>query len=420
MKKILSFTLALLIVFSLASCGGSAVTCDAHKDYDGDGYYCDICGAIYICPDHVDEDEDGACDTCAAAYECDGHADANKDGVCDKCKAPFTCPGHKDVNGVGKCDICNAKFICDHVDADGNLKCDKCLAAFTCANHKDANADGFCDFCLGALECGPDSHRDVDGNSLCDICGTAYACSGYIDADGDSECDECGAIKTLHGKPGKADSIAAFMYAYANSAPTKVVSETVRTIGRGTSSYTLVTNSSLFAGTIAGKAAAVYEQSGQELNDIESGAGETEESVFKSVNYKKEFLQDKGVRETKDGKSGNWSARGTNFAPTKGSIALRITEETVKDLKFTITDTKHVMEFKVTKANVASVFGVSAEGNDMTDTNASDVSVVITSNGTTIESVVISYTVSATKDIPYRSVVISTDYEYSVQVFSIN
>ena len=101
-------------------------------------------------------------------------------------------------------------------------------------------------------------------------------------------------------------------------------------------------------------------------------------------------------------------------------MALRITEETIKDVKFTITETKHVMEFKVTKANIAGVFGINVEGNDMTDTNASDISVVITSNGTTIESVVISYTVSATKDIPYRSVVISTNYEYSVQVFSIN
>ncbi len=409
------------MLFSLASCGGSAVTCEAHKDYDGDGYYCDICGAIYVCPDHADEDEDGACDTCAAEYECDGHADANKDGACDKCRAPYTCPGHKDVNGVGKCDICNAKFVCNHVDVDGNLKCDECLAVFTCVSHKDFDADGFCDFCLGALECGPDSHRDVDGNSLCDICGSAYSCFGYIDADGDSECDECGAIKTLHGKPAKSDSVAAFMYAYANSAPTKVVTETVRTVGRGSNYYTLTATASLYAGTIAGKAAAIYEESSQKLRDVEAGAGETEESVFETVELKKEFIQGKGLRETKNGKAGNWSSRGANFAPTKGSIALSITEEKIKDVKFTITETKHVMEFKVAKANISSVFG---ENKIVDSTNAvsgvSDVSVVLTSNGTTITSVVITYSVSSSGNVPYQSVVISASYDYSVQVFSID
>ena len=418
MKKILSFILILTFALSFASCG-STVTCEAHKDYDGDGYYCDICGAIYICPDHADADEDGACDTCGAAYECEGHADANKDGVCDRCKAPYTCPGHKDVNGVGKCDICNAKFICSHVDADGNGKCDKCLAAFTCANHKDFNADGFCDFCLGALDCGEDAHRDVDGNSLCDICGEPYACPGYIDADGDSECDECGAVQTLHGKTGKPDSVAAFMYAYANSAPTKVLTETVRTVGRGTDSYTLTSTSSLFAGTIGGKSAAVYEETSQQLRAVEDGAGETEESVFETVEFKKEFIQDKGVRETSNGRTGMWNSRGTNFAPTKGSIALAITEGTIKDVKFTITDTQHVMEFKVAKANISKVFGVTADGKDVIEAST-DVSVVLTSNGTTVTSVVISYVVQATKDIPYQSVVIEATYDYAVQVFSIN
>lgn len=417
MKKILSFTLALLCVFSLASCG-SENTCEAHKDFDGDGYYCDLCGAIYICPDHADADEDGACDTCGSAYECEGHQDANKDGKCDRCKAPYTCPGHKDINGVGKCDICNAKFICDHLDADGNGKCDKCLSTFACANHKDYDADGFCDFCLGMLECGPDSHRDVDANSLCDICGEPYACPGYIDADSDSECDECGAVELSHGKVSKPDSVVAFMRAYANSAPTKITSETLRTVGRGSSYYTLSIYSTLLSGTIAGKSAAVYEETKQQLRDVESGSGETEESVFEVVETKKEFLQGKGLRETKNGKAGNWKEKGTNFAPTKGSIALNITEETVKDVKFTITENKHVMEFKVSKANHAKVFG-QTDGVANVDATA-DVSVVLVSNGTTITSVVITYTVAQSKDIPYQSVVIETEYDYSVQVFSIN
>ena len=415
MKKILSLILALTCVFSLISCGES--TCEAHKDFDGDGYYCDICGAIFSCPDHVDADDDGACDTCGAAYECVGHADANFDGKCDRCKAPYVCPGHKDVNGVGRCDVCNAKFVCSHEDERGDGKCDKCLAPFTCANHKDYDIDGTCDLCKGAIDCGEDGHRDLDSNSICDICNQPYACSGFMDADADGTCDECGADELTHSKVLKPDSVAAFMYAYANSAPTKVTTKTVRTVGRG-DSYTLTSSSTLLAGTIAGKSAAIYEETYQQLRDVESGSGNTEISVFETVEVKKEFVQGPGVRTTTNGKAGPWNKREASFVPTKGSIALRITEETIKDVKFTVDGKFNIMEFSVSKANLRAVFGTT---DDIPNLDASgDVSVILTSNGSTISSVVIAYTVSATSGTPFQSVVIEANYEYSVQIFSID
>ena len=416
MKKIFVVVLVLSFVLPLVSCFGSS-TCEVHKDRNGDGYYCDECGAIFVCPSHFDEDEDGRCDTCEAPYECPGHADVNKDGLCDRCKAEFSCLRHVDVNGVGRCDNCKAKFICDHEDEGQDGKCDKCRAPFTCTNHKDYDADGFCNLCKGMLECGDGAHRDVDANAVCDICGDPYLCAGYIDVDTDGECDECGATKAVHSKSVKADSVVAFMRAYANSCPTKVVTETVRTIGRP-NSYTLVTRTSLLAGTIAGKAATVYEEVYQTLNDVESGSGVTEQSVFKTVEFKKEYIEGKGMRKTQDGKVGPWNPREKNFAPTKGSIALAITEETIKDVSFTIKDNVHVMEFKVAKANFASVFGA-VDGVANVDAT-SDVSVVLTSNGVTITSVLITYTVAATSAIPYQTVVISANYDYAVQVFSID
>lgn len=416
MKKILVLVLVLSFVLPLVSCFGSS-TCEVHKDRDGDGYYCDECGAIFACPNHVDEDENGRCDSCEAPYECPGHADVNKDGLCDRCRAEFSCTRHIDVNGAGRCDNCKAKFICNHEDEGKDGKCDLCKAPFTCTNHKDYDADGFCNLCKGMLECGEGAHRDVDANAVCDICGDPYVCSGYLDADNDGECNECGAREDVHNKSVKPDSVVAFMRAYANSCPTKVVTETVRTVGRP-DSYTLTSKTTLLSGTIAGKDAAVYEEVYQELRDVDSGAGEIVQGVFKTVETKREYIQGKGMRKTQDGKVGPWNPRETNFAPTKGSIALAITEDTIKDVSFSTENNAYVMSFKVAKANFASVFGA-VDGVANVDAS-SDVSVVLTSNGVAITSVLITYTVSATSAVPYQSVVIKATYDYSVQVFSIN
>ena len=323
MKKLLSLLLIIVIcVFSIASCGKKK-TCEIHKDYDGN-MYCDLCGAIYVCPDHADADANGACDTCGAAYVCSGHADANKDRMCDKCKAPYRCPGHKDTAADGKCDICSAMFVCEHVDENSDQVCDKCRAYFNCASHQDLNADGYCDFCEAEYVC--TDHRDTDANSICDTCGVSYTCPGHIDADEDGRCDECSAFGSALNEVNPR-TVAAFIRAYSNSLPTKIVTETTRTVGTGKDSYVLTSGSTLVSGNIAGKTAAVYEESYQELRDVDSAAGETVESVFKTVTLKKEFLQGKGVRTTTDGVKGGWSARETNFAPTKGSIALAIKED---------------------------------------------------------------------------------------------
>ena len=98
--------------------------------------------------------------------------------------------------------------------------------------------------------------------------------------------------------------------------------------------------------------------------------------------------------------------------------ALSITAETIKDVVFSTSGNNYVMEFKVAKGNCAKVFGTT-NGSANVDAT-SDVTVVLVSNGTTITSVTISYSVAPSGDIPSQSVVIGTKYDYSVQIFSIN
>lgn len=419
MKKLISLTLAILCVFSLASClgGSSENTCTAHKDADGN-MYCDTCNAIYICPDHKDANEDKSCDTCGAPYACSGHADANKDGKCDKCKASYTCPGHEDSTGSGQCDICNAKFVCEHVDANNDGSCDKCKAYFTCATHQDNNADGKCDFCKGKFVC--NSHKDANSDAACDVCGKSYACPGHIDADEDGACDECGAFGSALNSVSP-ESVAAFVRAYQNSLPTKVTTSTSRTVGNSGAAYTLNTSSVLVTGTVSGNAASIYESVYFKLRDVESGSGNTVMSVYQPVKQKLEFIAGKGVRETiDDGLPSGWNPRKTNFAPTKGSIALEINENNIKVNKFTIEAEKnlHVMEFTVSKANVETVFGMNGAVPNVDAT--SDVNVVLTGNGATITSVVITYTVAGTKDVPVQNVKIEVNYDYSIQNITID
>ena len=411
MKKLLSLFLAIIFVFSFASCSETEA-CERHIDTDGN-MYCDFCLAIFICS-HADVQGDGACDLCACPYVCPGHQDANVDGICDRCQAEYTCPGHLDENSDGKCEVCNAEFACIHKDADGDGKCDSCLSYFTCPSHQDLNSDGVCDFCAYAYVCV--EHKDADGNAFCDICDAPYSCIGHIDANGDGRCDECGAFGNALDKVNP-ESVGAFVRYYQNSTPTRVHSETVRTVGTGSDSYTLQSTADLWVGTIAKNAASIYEESYVELRNVEDAAGEIVESVFKRTTYKKEFLQGNGVRETVDGKKGSWSSKGVNFAPTKGSIAIDIREDLVKDVTFTSAENMYTMEFSVSKANVRTVFGMNGATPNVDATG--DVKVVLTSDGATITSIVMQYTVAAAGSIPEQTVKIVTEYEYSVQNITI-
>ncbi|MBQ7398392.1 MAG: hypothetical protein IJW09_06195, partial [Clostridia bacterium] len=92
LKKILSFTLALLIVGSMVACKDKTPDepkdpeppCTTHEDANTD-YKCDKCGAELekpACTQHEDADTDYKCDKCGAELEkpaCTQHEDADTD-----------------------------------------------------------------------------------------------------------------------------------------------------------------------------------------------------------------------------------------------------------------------------------------------------------------------------------------------------
>ena len=141
-----------------------------------------------------------------------------------------------------------------------------------------------------------------------------------------------------------------------------------------------------------------------------------EEGIYEmNRNYSDSF-----ANVTEDGVVGAWNSRETNFAPTIGSIAIAISEDLINVRKFTINDetNTHVMEFTVPKANAGEVFGMNGALPNVD--SASDVNVVLTSNGATIISVVIRYSVAVSKDVPeQQTVVIEANYGYSIQNITI-
>ena len=114
LKRILTFVLALTLVFALFACGQTEDTpggeCQTHVDKNADGI-CDTCKKEIKkddggdeCVQHVDENEDGYCDVCD---ECYPHIDDDDDNYCDYCGA---CIKHTDEDEDGICDDCEEEI----------------------------------------------------------------------------------------------------------------------------------------------------------------------------------------------------------------------------------------------------------------------------------------------------------------------
>lgn len=257
-----------------------------------------------------------------------------------------------------------------------------------------------------------EKHTDADGNGICDTCQTEFTCPAPADANEDAICDECGAPYT---PPAPAEgtveaAIATLIRCYENSAPTRVDIETVRVVG--TDAYTLDGVYTLVTGTFAGKIATIYHAKYEELRTIAEGVDDIV-SEIKEVEYKKEFLEGKGVRE--DG--GSWKASGTNFAPSAGSIALNISLDDIENVKFTNAKYNNTVSFSVPKSKIKTVFGAT-DGVVNVDADSA-VQVTITNNGATVTSVTLSYTIKKSGDVPAQTVTISTIYSYDIQTLTI-
>ena len=183
---------------------------------------------------------------------------------------------------------------------------------------------------------------------------------------------------------------------YAASCPTKMETTTVQVIN----GVTFNGLDTIIAGKVDGKEAVVYTYSYEELQDVEAGA----DSPIKTVSGTVEYLEGKGMRNN----GGAWDAEGQSFAPTPGSIALNITEETVLNM----VKEENTFTFDVAAANTAAVLGEENAVN-------ADVHVVITTNGAVVTGVVISYTISATETDPEISVNIAAVYSYDLQTVTL-
>lgn len=185
---------------------------------------------------------------------------------------------------------------------------------------------------------------------------------------------------------------------YSVSSPLKVETTSKQVVG----GRELNSSSTLTVGKIDGKDATIYESSYEEFEDIETNA----DNPIKTVTERWEYLEGMGTRVGK----GAWDAEGKNFAPTPGSIAIKLTNNTVTDSKLV----DNVFTCTVKAENTAAVFGEDRA-------IGADVAVTITTNGAVVTGITLSYTIPAqaatdtAAATPEVVVTITTKYSYSYE-----
>ena len=103
-KRLIPLIITLILVFSLASCGGNG-DCTSHVDADKDAK-CDVCGVAVECASCVDENKDAKCDVCGKDVACTPCVDEDKNAKCDVCGKDVACAPCIDEDRDGKCDVC--------------------------------------------------------------------------------------------------------------------------------------------------------------------------------------------------------------------------------------------------------------------------------------------------------------------------
>ncbi len=206
---------------------------------------------------------------------------------------------------------------------------------------------------------------------------------------------------------GDADGVAKFTSMLEVSAPTKVLTNRVVSVGgvEFTGTESLVTGV-----TASGKHATVQVWEYETIQSIENGAGDIVLPIEgEPIKGSREYFEGRGERY--DG--GGWDPEGYDFAPVPGSIPLNITEDNITDVTYTENKGIHTLIFTVPAANVGSVF---AENFGV----ESDAKVIVVGNGAEITGITVSYTmdiVSENEDVIYpdADVTISVAYSYVLE-----
>ena len=195
---------------------------------------------------------------------------------------------------------------------------------------------------------------------------------------------------------------------YENSAPTKVVSTTVQTVGQ----QVLTSRYSLTTGNIGSLRAAIYEEDYSEMRTVENGG--LTDIIYGPISTEPriyQYIEGKGTR-TIHKETGNvivdWTLEGKAYVIDKGEMAMTLTKKLIENVEYE----NHVFSFTVPAENTARVFGVA---NNL----PVDASVRITDNGAEIISVHIEYTVPADGTVPDNHVVIDIEYTYNINRITI-
>lgn len=227
----------------------------------------------------------------------------------------------------------------------------------------------------------------------------ALACSFALFACGEEEVVTNGVLDTISY--------------YENSQPTRVETVTSQIIldDDGESTVEVLNgNYLLVTGKINGKIATVKTYTQDILRSIEEGSGNEVLPPKTTVSGSEEYLEDYGYRM--DG--GNWDPNGYNFSPAMGAIKIGITEANVGAYTYDEAKYNNTLTFTVANDKIGEVFGLDDEGEPVIYAD-SDVSVVITNNGSVVTSITLSYSVDADGDYPARNVTVSVTYGYAVE-----
>ncbi len=190
------------------------------------------------------------------------------------------------------------------------------------------------------------------------------------------------------------DEVAAM---YAVSQPTKVVATTTHQFGSKTLTGTYV----LTTGYIDGDTpAATYSSKYQQMRDVESGSGQEIVTPIEDVEELVEYVEGKGTRTTVNGKRSSWDKEGASIIPEKGAVAINLDSSVISQFTYE----NNVLTFTVPAASTEAVLGMAI---------AADALVVVTTNGTEVIGVSISYTEAADAETNVEQTVVSIEVKYT-------
>ncbi len=191
---------------------------------------------------------------------------------------------------------------------------------------------------------------------------------------------------------------------FDSNAPSKIVVNT--TVKFGDSDVELIDTVKLEKGTTRdGKSATVYEYIKDSLTSIEDGSVVEIIPFINSTSTKMVYLEGKGVKID----DGRWDSDAYDFAPSKGDVALNLTEKKLSDV---------FVKDGVIYATIPAEHTAYVIGEEYAVEY--DVELEIKTYDGFVSEIKMSYVVEGTKDYPDITVTIKAEYSYSVLTVNVD